>query len=41
MVAALKARDAKGFNRLADVVHATRADRTAVAFDLGATRCVA
>lgn len=39
MVAALKARDEEEFNRLANLVHATRNDRTKVALDLGTTQC--
>jgi hypothetical protein len=39
MVAALKARDEEEFNRLANLVHAARIDRTKAAFDLGTTHC--
>jgi hypothetical protein len=39
MVAALKARDEEEFNRLANLVHETRNDRTKAALDLGTTHC--
>ncbi len=39
MVAALKARDEEEFNRLANLVHAARNDRTKAALDLGTTQC--
>lgn len=40
MVAALKAGDEKEFTRLANIVHATRHDRTKAALDLGTAHCV-
>jgi len=40
MVAALKAGDEKEFHRLANIVHATRRDRTKAALDLGTAHCV-
>lgn len=39
MVAALKARDEEEFNRLANLVHAARNDRTKAALALGTTHC--
>ena len=40
MVAALKAGDEKEFNRLANIVHATRHDRMTAALGLGTAHCV-
>jgi hypothetical protein len=39
MVAALRAGDEEEVNRLANLVHATRNDRTKAALDLGTTHC--
>jgi uncharacterized protein YeaO (DUF488 family) len=39
MVAALKAGDEQEVNRLANLVHSTRNDRTKAALDLGAAQC--